>query len=180
MFNHDIDRNEFLEHSGLKPLENPRWKNGALHASALECSSQNPKRYQYANGLTRQCLAFVQPHTAIALWGNQNMLWAWWDRYDSVERLHKSKQVLACHSHIRFWTVSAYDFFLRRRWDTFFRERKATKSNVLGSILLVPFFLWLVVRYSFASCQNVATQHHPAGLSMLDLWSGAVHDLQSE
>ena len=42
------------------------------------------------------------------------------------------------------------------------------------------FFLWLVVRYSFASCQNVATQHHPAGLSMLDLWSGAVHDLQSE
>ena len=110
----------------------------------------------------------------------QNMLWAWWDRYDSVERLHKSKQVLACHSHIRFWTASAYDFFLRRRWDTFFRERKATKSNVLGSILLVPFFLWLVVRYSFASCQNVATQHHPAGLSMLDLWSGAVHDLQSE
>ena len=84
---------------------------GCPHASALECSSQNPKRYQYANGLTRQCLAFVQPHTATALWGNQNMLWAWWDRYDSVERLHKSKQVLACHSHIRFWTVSAYDFF---------------------------------------------------------------------
>ena len=58
---------------------------GCPDASALECSSQNPKRYQYANGFTWQGLAFVQLHTAIALWWTHCNLWAWRDPYDSGE-----------------------------------------------------------------------------------------------
>ena len=34
-----------------------KWRHRMPRASALECSSQNPKRYQYANGFTRQCSA---------------------------------------------------------------------------------------------------------------------------
>ena len=64
----------------LKPIENPRRTNGDIgcpHASALECSSQTQKAIStqmVSHILTRQFLAFVQPHTVIALWGNQSMI----------------------------------------------------------------------------------------------------------
>ena len=82
--------------------------------------------------------------------------------------LHAWKQVLACHSHIRFWTVSAFDFSLD--WDRIHSSEEEKQQNPKS---WVQFFgtLFLAVRGTllFASCQNGATKHHPAGFSILGL-----------
>ena len=105
------------------------------------------------------------------------MIWAWWGCYGSAKRLRKSKQAFACHSHIRFWTVSAFVFSLD--WDRIHSSEKEKQQNPKSWVQVVcVLFLAVSGMLLFASCQNGRPNIILQVFPCLGLWSGAVHVLQ--